>query len=59
MKEYAVHIRSNDGKEEHYLGHFTSVEHAQQCYEKRKRWGNREVYIVEREVTAWKRLRKN
>lgn len=59
MTEYAVHIRSNDGKQEHYLGHYTTLRDAEECAEKRRSWGNRNVYIVEREVSEWKRLKKN
>lgn len=53
MKEYAVHIISNDGTEEHFLGHYTKLSQAKEAAERRKGYGNRDVYIAEREVTEW------
>lgn len=53
MKEYAVHIVSNDGTEEHYLGHYIKLSQAKEAAERRKGYGNRDVYIAEREVTEW------
>lgn len=53
MKEYAVHIISNDGTEEHYLGHYTKLSEAKEAARKRAGFGNRDVYVAEREVTEW------
>lgn len=54
-KEYGVHFKSNDGKEEHIGGHYTTPERAATYAEKCRRNGNRDVYIVVRNVTAWER----
>ena len=54
-KEYAVHIVSNDMTEEHILGHYKSLKDAMEQAKKRKMYGNKDVYIVAREVTEWKR----
>ena len=54
-KEYGVHFKSNDGKEEHIGGHYTTPERAGAYAEKCRRNGNRDVYIVVRNVTAWER----
>ena len=53
MKEYAVHITSNDGTEEHYLGHYTKLSDAKERAKMRESYGNKDVYVVEREVTEW------
>lgn len=55
MKEYAVHIISNDGTEEHVLGHYTKLSKAKERAKIRESYGNRDVYVVEREVTEWVR----
>ena len=53
MKEYAVHITSNDGTEEHHLGHYTKMSDAKERAKTRESYGNKDVYVVEREVTEW------
>ena len=53
MKKYAVHIISNDGTEEHFLGHYKRRSVADDAAKKRKGFGNRDVYVVEREVSEW------
>lgn len=54
MKEYGVHFKSNDGKEEHIIGHYSKREDAEKSAKKHKQNGNRNVYIVERDVTEWR-----
>ena len=53
MKEYSVHIISNDGTEEHYLGHYPKLSQAKKHAKTREGYGNRDVYVAEREVTEW------
>lgn len=57
LKEYAVHFKSNDGKEEHIAGHYTDPEAAKAAANRHKRIGNRNVYVVARDVTEWKRMK--
>lgn len=57
MKEYSVHIISNDGTEEHYLGHYKKLADAKEHAKIRSSYGNRDVYVVEREVTEWKKMK--
>lgn len=54
--EYAVHIKSNDGREEHILGHYKDLDEAIECANKRKSYGNKDVYIVTRMVTEWQMI---
>lgn len=58
MKEYSVHIISNDGTEEHYLGHYKKLVDAKEQAEIRVGYGNKDVYVAEREVTKWKKVKK-
>ena len=43
MKEYAVHIISNDGTEEHYLGHYIKLSQAKEAAERTGRGGK--IYL--------------
>ena len=54
--EYAVHFVSNDGSEEHITGHFASENEAYESAGRKIAFGNKDVYIVAREVTEWIRL---
>ena len=54
--EYAVHFVSNDGSEEHITGHFASENEANESAGRKIAFGNKDVYIVAREVTEWTRL---
>ena len=56
--EYGVHAKSNDGKEEHTGGRYRTVESAEAFAQKCRRNGNRDVYVVERDVTEWRRVKK-
>ena len=56
MKEYAVKFTSNDGTETHISGHYKTLERAEENAKKRRSYGNRNVAIVEREVTEWTHL---
>ena len=53
--EYGVHFVSTDGSEEHIGGHFTNKNEALQSACRKRGFGNRDVYIVKREVTEWSR----
>ena len=53
MKEYAIHFKSNDGSEEHILGHYQTHEKAEERMKFHKECGNRDVYIMVRDVTEW------
>ena len=53
MKEYAIHFKSNDGSEEHILGHYPTHEKAEERMMVHKECGNRDVYIMVRDVTEW------
>lgn len=53
--EYGVHFVSTDGSEEHIGGHFTDKNEALQSACRKRGFGNRDVYIVKREVTEWSR----
>ena len=56
-KEYAVHFKSNDGKEEHVAGHYADKKRARASAETHKSNGNRDVYVVARTVTEWERVK--
>lgn len=56
-KEYGVHFKSNDGKEEHIGGRYKTRERAAESAKTRKSYGNRDVYIVCREVTEWEKVK--
>ena len=56
-KEYAVHFKSNDGKEEHVAGHYADKKRARASAETHKGNGNRDVYVVARTVTEWERVK--
>ena len=56
-KEYAVHFKSNDGKEEHIAGHYADKKRARASAETHNGNGNRDVYIVARTVTEWERAK--
>lgn len=56
MIEYGVHYKSNDGKEEHIGGHYRDLKKAIERANVRKGYGNKDVYIVARDVTDWSRL---
>ena len=56
-KEYGVHFKSNDGKEEHIGGHYKTPVRAEEYAKKCKSYGNRNVYIVVRDVTEWERVK--
>lgn len=58
MKEYAVHIVSNDGTEEHILGRYTKFSEAKDHARRRTGFGNRDVYVVERDVTEWTKTKR-
>jgi hypothetical protein len=52
--EYGICFTSNDGKETHIVGHYSIRESAEASAEKHRKNGNRDVFIVERNVTDWK-----
>ena len=56
-KEYGIHFKSNDGKDEYITGHFEVKKNADASAAKHRRMGHKDVYIVERSVTAWKRVK--
>ena len=56
-KQYGVHYKSNDGTEEHIGGQYKTRERAAESAKTRKSYGNRDVYIVCREVTEWERVK--
>ena len=56
-KEYGVHFKSNDGKEEHIGGHYKTPGRAEEYAKKCKSYGNRNVYIVVRDVTEWEKVK--
>ena len=56
-KQYGVHFKSNDGTEEHIGGQYKTRERAAESAKTRKSYGNRDVYIVCREVTEWERVK--
>ena len=56
-KEYGVHAKSNDGKEEHTGGSYRTAERAEVFARKCRENGNRDVYVVERDVTEWRRVK--
>lgn len=51
--EYGVHFKSSDGKEEHITGHYTDVNDAMASMGRKIANGNKDVYLVTREVTEW------
>ena len=57
-KEYGIHFKSNDGKEEYITGHYNEKKNAAASAAKHRRIGHKDVYVVERSVTAWKRASK-
>ena len=54
-KEYGVCFTSNDGKETHISGHYTIRESAEESAKKHRQNGNKDVFVIVREVTEWKR----
>ena len=56
-KEYGVCFTSNDGKEIHIGGHYIMRESAEASAKKHRSYGNRNVFIVERDVTEWRASR--
>ena len=57
-KEYGIHFKSNDGKDEYITGHYNEKKNAAASAAKHRRMGHKDVYVVERSVTAWKRANK-
>ena len=57
MKEYGVCFTSNDGKEVHIVGHYQLKASAEASAKKHRAYGNRNVYIVVRDVTKWERAK--
>lgn len=56
-KEFGIHFKSNDGKDEYITGHYEVKKNADASAAKHRRMGHKDVYIVERSVTAWKRVK--
>lgn len=56
-KEYGVCFTSNDGKEVHIVGQYIMRESAEESARKHRASGNRNVFIVERDVTEWRASR--
>lgn len=56
-KEYGIHFKSNDGKDEYITGHYELKKNADTSAAKHRRMGHKDVYVVERSVTAWKRVK--
>ena len=56
-KEYGVHYRSGDLAREYVGGHFSTLEDAQKAAARHRKTGSKDVYIVVRDVTPWKRHR--
>lgn len=56
-KEYGIHFKSNDGKDEYITGHYEVKKNADTSAAKHRRMGHKDVYVVERSVTAWKRVK--
>ena len=54
-KEYGIHFKSNDGKEAHITGHYADPDDAKKAANRHTRIGNRDVYVVVRDVTEWGR----
>ena len=54
-KEYAVCFTSNDGKETNIAGHYMMKETAEESARKHRQNGNKDVFVIVREVTEWKR----
>lgn len=54
-KEYGVCFTSNNGTEIHIGGHYIMRESAEASAKKHRSYGNRNVFIVERDVTEWRR----
>ena len=56
-KEYAVHFKSNDGKKEYVVGNYADKKRARASAETHKGNGNRDVYVVVRDVTQWEKVK--
>lgn len=56
-KEYGVHRKSSDGKAEATGGCYRTAQGAEAFARKCRESGNRDVYIVERDVTEWRRMK--
>lgn len=54
-KEYAVCFTSNDGKETNISGHYMMKESAEESARRHRKNGNKDVFVIVREVTEWKR----
>lgn len=54
MKEYGICFTSNDGKEIHIAGHYRIRESAETSADNHRKNGNKNVFVVVREVTEWK-----
>lgn len=58
MKEYAVHFKNRFG-DEYITGHYKTIEEAQAKIKERKEIGTfKQLYILEREVSEWQKVKK-
>ena len=53
-KEYGICITSNDGKEVHLIGHYKMKESAEESAKRHRQNGNKNVFVIVREVSEWK-----